>query len=182
MESSKKKKILMLGLDNSGKTSIILNRYQKETNLLTYLSLKPTRKIEISNIENEEFNNVSIWDLGGQKKYRDGYIAKMREYLPKTDEVVYVLDIQDKKRYDEALAYFGSLIESIKEVGIKLKVSLYLHKMDPGLEKIDPSINDEFLENLTKRFIDKVPEELDFEIFKTTIYTFFRMMSYHFSR
>ena len=46
-------KILIMGLDNSGKTSILLS-LQKKVNLLTYYSLKPTKGINIVKRDVEE--------------------------------------------------------------------------------------------------------------------------------
>lgn len=172
-----KLKILVMGLENSGKTSIVLNRYKKDTNLLSYLSLKPTKKIDITNIS-EEGKNVSIWDFGGQMKYRESYVKKMDQHLATADEIIYVVDIQDKKKHKEALTYFQNIIESLKKLKIKPELLLFLHKYDPRLEEKDPTINKEFIDQITKDFITSVPENMSFEIFKTSIYTFFRMQSY----
>ena len=57
-------KILIMGLTNAGKTSIVLSM-KNEVNLMNYLSLKPTKGYQISELEGEEARYY-IWDLGGQ--------------------------------------------------------------------------------------------------------------------
>lgn len=59
------KKVLIIGLDNSGKTSILLS-LTKTTNLLSYFSIKPTKGIQISSIEDGE-RIVKVWDFGAKK-------------------------------------------------------------------------------------------------------------------
>ncbi|MHA1130339.1 MAG: ADP-ribosylation factor-like protein [Candidatus Helarchaeota archaeon] len=58
-------KIVIMGLDNSGKTSIVLS-LSKDTNLLSYFSLKPTQGINISTLEENGLRFV-IWDFGGAR-------------------------------------------------------------------------------------------------------------------
>ena len=67
-----REKILVLGVENSGKTSIVLSLKGTE-NLLSYYSLKPTKGIEINKMK-EEGKNFFVWDFGGQKKFRKQYL------------------------------------------------------------------------------------------------------------
>ena len=172
-------KILVMGLENSGKTSIVLHRYKKEKNLLSYLSLKPTRKIDISHVE-EEGVDVSIWDYGGQEKYRKSYMKHMDDHVRQADEILFVLDVQDKDKYEKALDYFKHIMDTVKKTGENPKVSLFLHKADPNVEEIAPFITDEFLNDLVGKFLNAVPENIPFETYKTSIYAFFRMKAFHY--
>ena len=80
MEIEKEKsKILIMGLDNAGKTSIILS-LQCDTNILSYFKLKPTRGIKRINFEDFS-KHYHIWDFGGQEQFRNEYLDDLKEYL-----------------------------------------------------------------------------------------------------
>lgn len=170
-------KILVLGLDNSGKTSIILNSFKENLNLLSYLSLKPTRGLEISEMEDEN-KRMTIWDFGGQEKYRAKYLEDLPSNLIKATEIIFVLDIQDKYRYDKAVQYFRNIMDILKQENKNFELSLYLHKFDPTLSKTHPKITEESIENLTNKFRELVPKEFNFSIYKTSIYTFFKKVTF----
>ena len=57
-------KILFIGHDNSGKTSI-LHALQGIKNLPSFLKIKPTKGRNIRNFKAYN-SNFTIWDLGGQ--------------------------------------------------------------------------------------------------------------------
>jgi len=46
-------KILIMGLDNSGKTSILMS-LRENTNLLSYFSLKPTKGLSVEEFKSDE--------------------------------------------------------------------------------------------------------------------------------
>ena len=107
-------KILIIGLDNSGKTSIINTLEQK---FASFHALKPT----VSFIIRDEFTilglPVKIWDLGGQKQYRDEYLTKKGFIFGETNLIFFVVDIQDPKRYPEAVEYLDEVVKFIKKQG-----------------------------------------------------------------
>ncbi len=175
-------KILIMGLENSGKTSVVLNTFKRDQNLMSYFKLRPTKGIEISELKDEAKKmSFVLWDFGGQQEYRNGYLKKLETYLPATSEVIFVLDIQDKERYNEALDYFASITNAIKNQNVKLNISLYFHKFDPNLEKIDPTITSESVTSLARKFAEQVPSTCPLEVSKTSIYTFFRKVSLDFN-
>ena len=96
-------KILVMGLDNSGKTSIILS-LKKDTNLLSYYSLQPTQGLNITNIEDQGVT-YNIWDFGGQEQYRQDYLINFEKHIQGVNRVIYVIDVQDSERYEIALQY-----------------------------------------------------------------------------
>jgi small GTP-binding protein len=161
-------KILIMGLDNSGKTSILLS-LQKKTNLLSFYSLKPTPGINIVTIEDEK-SIYTIWEFGGQEKYRSGYLLDLKKYTQEANKVIYVIDVQDVDRYDQALQYFKSIFELLDD---QIELVIFLHKFDPHLEKEE---NFSY-KKISSRLIDKIgqiiPSGFSYGIFKTTIYTIF---------
>ncbi len=167
-------KILVMGLDNSGKTSLIMSRSGVK-NLLSYCNLKPTSKIKINEIciEEKENKTAYIWDFGGQQAYREGYLAQLERYAEGAEYLMYVVDIQDPARYDLSLQYFKSIIKILTEANIFLKIEIYLHKYDPylGDEQLD---TDRIGNHLLQELKASIPEKSPYRIYKTSIYTVFQ--------
>ncbi len=160
-----------MGLDNAGKTSIILT-LMEGTNLLTYFSLKPTQGLEITNIE-AELGNYNIWDFGGQEKYRNKYLENIEDYVEGIERFLFVIDVQDDARYDLALDYLTSIVKALKKQLKGIRFSIYLHKFDPLLE-MSPSFNKKVDSELTAKVLKIIPSKCECSIYKTTIYTFFK--------
>ena len=85
-------RILLLGLDLSGKTSIVYKLQLGQT-----IATIPTIGF---NVEEIEFNGAKLvmWDLGGQEKVR----SLWRHYFAKTSALVYVVDSSDVDRLEES--------------------------------------------------------------------------------
>ncbi|TFF95878.1 MAG: GTP-binding protein [Promethearchaeota archaeon] len=165
------KKIVVMGLDNSGKTSIVLNLMDK-VNLLNYLSLSPTVGVKTKDfhINNKVFN---IWDLGGQKTYRENYLKDFDDFVQSIDKLIYVIDVQDIKRYPEALNFFREVIERLEKRELYPEISIYIHKYDPNLLEIQPKLNNGIINDLINNVKNMIPDNFFHDIYKTTIYTVF---------
>merc|ERR1711965_258613 len=85
-------RILMLGLDNSGKTSI-LKRLSDED--ITHIM--PTQGFNIKSLLHEGFK-LNVWDIGGQSTIRPYW----KNYFENTDALIYVVDSADRRRIEEA--------------------------------------------------------------------------------
>ncbi|KAK0629441.1 ADP-ribosylation factor [Bombardia bombarda] len=91
---SREVRILMLGLDAAGKTTILyVLKEQHQQNLTTI----PTVgfNVETVAIKNVKFN---VWDVGGQDKIRPLW----RHYYSGTQGLIFVVDSSDRARIDEA--------------------------------------------------------------------------------
>ena len=166
MSSKKKVKILLLGLANSGKTSIALS-LQKNTNLLAYTSLRPTRGIEISEFEDDDSEFV-IWDFGGQKRYRTRHTEKFEGLITNTSEIIYVIDVQDEKNYILAIDFLRECLRMLKAEGYLTDLSIFLHKFDSNY-KFDQEKIKEFITNIK----GNIPDGFKYKIYNTTIFTVF---------
>jgi small GTP-binding protein len=178
MTVNKPSKIVIIGLDNSGKTSILIN-LKENSNLMSYFSLKPTKGLAIESFENEEQNFV-CWDLGGQKQYRDQYLKDFDKYLKETEKIIFVIDVQDIDRYKLALGYLKKIVEILKTKEPHLEFWIFLHKFDPNITK---QKNFEDIENivetsLASKIRDLMPSNLRYNIYKTSIYTIFEKNLY----
>jgi len=101
MFSKREMRILMVGLDASGKTSIL---YRLKLG-------KPKKTIPTIgfNVETLEYKNIAftVWDVGGQEKLR----ALWRHYYQNTQAVIFVVDSSDRHRLQEAAEELHRLIK-----------------------------------------------------------------------
>jgi len=174
-EKANVRKILLVGLDNSGKTSIAQS-LQGITNLPSFQNMKPTQGLDIRNINalNSEF---TIWDLGGQESFRNDYLGDFNRYLLGTNKLIYVFDIQDMDRYDLSIEYFNNVFDLVEARVVKknLEISIFLHKFDPNLKEMRVDLTDQIIDEFKSRIKKRMENsEFFFQIFETTIYTLFR--------
>lgn len=166
------KKILIAGLQKSGKTSIILSLEGKH-NLMSYFSLAPTPGLQIKELESQTHHYI-LWEMGGQEFYREKYFANFAKYTEDTQKMIYVIDIQSQDDYKESLEYLRRIIQGFKKLGHYPEISVFLHKFDPEIRSLQAYSED----TIQKKLIDKISEiitpEFDHDVFKTTIFTVFR--------
>jgi hypothetical protein len=92
------------------------------------LTTNPTKGVDRSDIEILG-QHVLIHDLGGQQKYRKKYIENLT-YFEGTDVLIYVIDLQDRDRYDLALEYFDKALANINQLKLSPNLYVFLHKFD----------------------------------------------------
>merc|ERR1712070_832847 len=87
----KEMRILMVGLDAAGKTTILYRLKLGEV-----VTTIPTIGF---NVETVEYKNISfnVWDVGGQDKIRPLW----RHYYTNTQGLIYVVDSNDRERIEE---------------------------------------------------------------------------------
>lgn len=175
--STDPKKILLVGLDNSGKTSIVMSLKGIKT-LPKFSNVKPSKGEDIQPIKvlDSEF---SIWDLGGQETYRNEYLNNFNKYIIGCSKLIYVFDIQATERYDLALEYFEKIINLLEDNfnTNSIEISIFLHKNDPDLNVIKPEITREVVDGLKEKIKNRIEKTSFFyQIFKTTIYALFEKM------
>ncbi|MFX0034643.1 MAG: ADP-ribosylation factor-like protein [Candidatus Hermodarchaeota archaeon] len=162
-------KIVLIGLDNSGKTSI-LNCLKGIKRISAFNSPMPTKGLNVQEFEALN-SNYAIWDLGGQKAYFDDYFNNFSKYVKGANKIIYVIDIQDVKRYNIALDYLKKVINSVNEIG-SFDFSIFLHKFDPDLA-YDDKFNEKVINDFIKKLKETIPPEFIYSIHKTTIYAMF---------
>ncbi|SCU92798.1 LANO_0E02146g1_1 [Lachancea nothofagi CBS 11611] len=89
---SKEMRILMVGLDGAGKTTVLYKLKLGEV-----VTTIPTIGF---NVETVEYKNISftVWDVGGQDKIRPLW----RHYFRNTEGIIFVVDSNDRSRISEA--------------------------------------------------------------------------------
>uniref|UniRef100_A0A8C9H0Z0 ADP-ribosylation factor-like protein 2 n=1 Tax=Piliocolobus tephrosceles TaxID=591936 RepID=A0A8C9H0Z0_9PRIM len=98
--------LLMLGLDNAGKTTIL-----KKFNGEDIHTISPTLGFNIKTLEHRGFK-LNIWDVGGQKSLRSYW----RNYFESTDGLIWVVDSADHQRMQDCQRELQSLL--VEEPGL----------------------------------------------------------------
>jgi len=155
-------KLLCIGLDQAGKTSI-LNILNKKYNLMD--NIKPTVGIERDQIKILGIPIVG-WDLGGQKQFREKYLKDSRLF-DSADSIFYVIDIWNATRFEDALQYYSKILEMLEKLKIRPEIVILLHKVDPNLR--DNQKTKEILHNLKKLFQEE-SEGYHISVFATSIF------------
>ena len=114
-KSDKEAKILVLGLDNAGKTT-----------LLKFLSNDSPSKIE------EPTKGLNVWDIGGQSAIRTYW----ENYYDRTDALVFVVDSSDDIRLDETTDVFKILLAEPKLA--KIPILVFENKQDKN-DALEPN-------------------------------------------
>ncbi|XP_072522481.1 ADP-ribosylation factor 4-like isoform X1 [Salminus brasiliensis] len=94
-------KILIVGLDAAGKTTILYKLKLGEV-----VTLIPTLGF---NVESVEYNNISftVWDIGGQ-----GLLRRLwKHYYENTKGLIFVVDSSDCERIEEASGELQTLLQ-----------------------------------------------------------------------
>lgn len=126
------KKILMIGLDAAGKTSI-LAVIQDKFSIIK--SLLPTRGVKREKLDFFGYPVIS-WDLGGQVQYREKlYFNRPELFFTEADIMLYVVDSQDPDRIPEAANYFREVLKVLKDLHEKPEVLIVLSKSDQDIRK-----------------------------------------------
>ncbi len=125
-------KVIISGLDNAGKTSILTALDKKYDFQKDIMELKPTIRVEYHKM-NFLTTLVNFWDMGGQEIYREIYQKNQEVYFDGTDLLIYVIDIQDPNRFENSLEYLNSILQFFKDSDMKVPIIVTFHKYDPDL-------------------------------------------------
>ncbi|KAI5082993.1 hypothetical protein GOP47_0002736 [Adiantum capillus-veneris] len=111
-KKEKEMRILMVGLDNAGKTTIVKRINGEDTS-----GISPTLGFNIKTMQYKSFR-LNIWDVGGQKTLRSYW----RNYYEQTDGLVWVVDSSDLRRLDDCRAELHNLLKEERLSGASLLV------------------------------------------------------------
>ena len=117
-------KIIILGIQNAGKTTILYR--------LSIGQLVKTTPTIGSNVEEISYNNVKLqaWDLGGQESTRSVWNV----YFVNTDAIIYVIDTHDET-YDDSKTQFYKLLQN--DALKNAVILIYANKQDlPGAKNV----------------------------------------------
>ena len=171
--STKRQLKILTGLDKAGKTSFMLGINRKYSEIIKSMPTKGVERTE-ENIFDEQNSQISLWDLGGQEKYRERYLEQSEVYLYNIDLMFFFIDIQDVDRIEKALSLFRKILNILIEFDEFPPIVVCLNKFDPDLKgskeifKNLEVIADAIKENSERFFI---------KIFQTTIFDHWSLIS-----
>ncbi|KAI9701075.1 MAG: ADP-ribosylation factor-like protein 2 [Candelina mexicana] len=108
----KEMRILMLGLDNAGKTTIVKRIMNEDVD-----KVSPTLGFIIKTIDYEGYK-LNIWDVGGQKTLRSYW----KNYFEKTDALIWVVDATDRLRIADCREELAGLLLEERLMGASLLI------------------------------------------------------------
>ncbi|KAL0276695.1 UNVERIFIED_CONTAM: hypothetical protein PYX00_004209 [Menopon gallinae] len=114
----KELRLLLLGLDNAGKTTLLKALASEDITHIT-----PTQGFNIKSVQSDGFK-LNVWDIGGQRNIRPYW----RNYFENTDVLIYVIDSADRKRLEETGMELTELLSEDKLKNVPLLV--YANKQD----------------------------------------------------
>jgi len=117
-KNEKEARILVLGLDNAGKTTILKKLSEEDIS-----HIMPTQGFNIKSLVHDGFK-LNVWDIGGQKTIRPYW----SNYFESSDCLVYVIDSSDRRRLQESGSELNELLLEDKLANIPLLI--FANKQD----------------------------------------------------
>ena len=123
-KQDKEMKILLLGLDNAGKTTCLKKLADEETR-----TIMPTQGFNIKEIRQKGFK-LTMWDIGGQRSIRPYW----GNYFQQANALIFVIDSSERKRLDEVGKTLNELLENDKLAGCPLLVLANKQDIDGAMK------------------------------------------------
>jgi len=119
IEGKKEKRILMLGLDAAGKTTLL---YQFKLG-----EVVPSLPTIGFNVEELQYKNIkfTVFDVGGQQRLRPLW----KHYYQGGDALIYLIDSNDEERFEEASEELHGIIGDM-DFNSNAPVLIFANKQD----------------------------------------------------
>jgi small GTP-binding protein len=142
-------KISFVGLDSSGKTTIISTLENK----FTIPQTRPTLGVERHNLTQTQWLGISVqsFDLGGQKALRKNHLINPMLFA-NLNALFFLIDLQDAERFQEALEYLQAIIKKLSDIKENPRIVILINKFDPFLHA-QPAIK-QSIEDLQQKITD----------------------------
>jgi small GTP-binding protein len=123
---TKDKKIVITGLDNAGKTTMV-----SFLQTGTFIKHTPTMGKEETSIEVQGIR-INLVDMGGQRDFRSLWIGELND----AEFIIYMVDAADKKRFEEAKLELWKLSSLLKEKPLLVLANKYDLKNVASIKEI----------------------------------------------
>lgn len=112
-------RVLVLGLDNSGKTTILNQLLHEPID-----TIQPTIGFHIKTLKLQN-KTLHMWDIGGQRTLRPFWF----NYFEKTDYLIWVVDVLDN-RLTESLNLLKEIIIENDRINLQFETVILVNKID----------------------------------------------------
>lgn len=112
-------RVLILGLDNSGKTTILKKLCAEDTSVIM-----PTQGFNAKTIKGPKGVSLNCWDVGGQKAIRSYW----QNYFAGSSCLVWVVDSADERRLEEVSLELSLAMEDSRLAAVPILV--FANKQD----------------------------------------------------
>ena len=135
-----KNAIIMLGLENVGKSSVVMKYFEKTKSIEDIKNIRPTIYQNIIHKQNLFFGinrSFRVFDLGGQEAYLNKHLEQ-KALLSSALCHIWVVDSQGgKEKLNESLSYFSRITEILKAVPLKERPKIFVlnHKHEDGAKE-----------------------------------------------
>ena len=115
-------KILVLGLDNAGKTTFlerVKSMYHPDggASSIPLDHIQPTIGLNMGRLQAYGCD-VTMWDLGGQQSFRSIW----NNYFEDADVLIYIVDSADEDRFEEAKRTLHTILQHSKATALPLLI------------------------------------------------------------
>ena len=127
-QKEKEIRLLILGLDNAGKTTVVRQLCGAPID-----QIEPTLGFTIETLQHHAGYTLHVWDVGGQKSLR----AYWRNYFEATDGLVWVVDSTDVRRLQACREALQSLLQEERLAGASLLILANKQDCTGALSRVD---------------------------------------------
>ena len=113
-------RIILLGLDAAGKTTMLYKLKLNET-----VTTIPTIAFNLETVQPVPGLTMTVWDVGGQEKLR----VLWRYYYQGTDGIIWIVDSNDPARLEESREELMNVLNS-DEIPNDVPILLFANKQD----------------------------------------------------
>jgi len=124
---TRKLEICLIGLENSGKTTLLNQMSFGEA-----LKTAPTIGLNVRNVKKGNIK-MKVWDIGGQAQYR----SQWPKYTKGCDVIIFMVDASDADYVSQARKELHILLEDPELTGIPLLILSNKIDVDPHLSEVE---------------------------------------------
>jgi GTPase SAR1 family protein len=122
-------KVAILGLSQSGKTSIrqvVFEGFAPESTSQNPATVRINRKLF-----NLAGSSINLFDVGGQSAYLNEVFQQYQERtFSDVKAVIFVVDVSDAANVMRSKYYFDLTVENVKQISRLARIYVFAHKMD----------------------------------------------------
>ena len=122
-------KVAILGLSQSGKTSIrqvVFEGFAPESTSQNPATVRINRKLF-----NLAGSSINLFDVGGQSAYLNEVFQQYQERtFSDVKAVIFVVDVSDAANVMRSKYYFDLTVENVKQISRTARIYVFAHKMD----------------------------------------------------